>query len=98
MLAAPPRHTRRSAPNVVDANRARDHRTLDGRDAPAKAVPHAARPTHHYWHVDEGEKRIAAMRVLEVVTGGKTDLKEGIQEGMAGATGANPVPHAAQPC
>jgi hypothetical protein len=37
--------------------------------------------SHHYSHVDEGEKRVAAMRVLEVVTGDKTAPKEGSKRG-----------------
>jgi hypothetical protein len=36
--------------------------------------------THHYSHVDEHEKRTAATRVLDVVTGGK---------GLAGEVIAN---------
>ncbi len=33
--------------------------------------------THHYSHVDEGEKRVAATRVFDVITGGKGGIQGG---------------------
>ena len=50
-----------------------------------------AQMTQHYSHVDEGEKRSAAARVLEVVRGG-TGADPGVASGSAPApAGKNPV-------
>ena len=57
--------------------------------------------THHYSHVDEAEKKIAATRVLAVVLGktsSENDHKEGIQEGIEGQPASMPLPEAAQVC
>jgi len=52
-------------------------RITDGEVVRAILGHSTAAMTHHYSHVDEGEKRIAAMRVLEVVTGGKNGSERG---------------------
>jgi NAD(P)H-hydrate repair Nnr-like enzyme with NAD(P)H-hydrate dehydratase domain len=58
--------------------------------------------THHYSHVDEGEKLIAASRVFEVVMGGKTSTetkpKEVIKEVIQGSEEPKAVPEASQVC
>jgi hypothetical protein len=57
--------------------------------------------THHYSHVDEGEKRVAATRVLEVVMGGKLKLvvaTEVMGEVIEGCDSTKEVSAASQPC
>jgi integrase len=59
-------------------------------------VGHAtAQMTHHYSHVDEGEKRAAATRVLEIVrpirTGDKTGDSAALAGVAAGAETTNPA-------
>jgi integrase len=57
--------------------------------------------THHYSHVDETEKKIAATRVLAAVLGkssSEIDPKEGIKEGMRGGSPQSALPDASQVC
>jgi integrase len=54
--------------------------------------------THHYSHVDEGEKRVAANRVLEVVLGGKAPQKQVIQGVIEAPNGVQAVHDASQAC
>jgi integrase len=50
--------------------------------------------THHYSHVDEGEKRIAATRVLAAISGDKRVIERVID----GSEGQDSVPEATQVC